>query len=337
MVDTRLISKGIEKPKKIVRVDKGDNNKYGKFVIEPFQRGFGISIGTSLRRCLLSSIVGASVTAVRIDGVMHEFSAISGVREDTTEIIMNLKKIRFSVQDEEMKILRLSAKGEKDVRAADFEPNASLEIINPDQHIATLDASAKLDMEVEISLGRGYVPSEQMSLEEKPIGTILIDGLFSPVRKVNVNVESTRVGNRTDYDKLILEVYTDGTIEPEDAIAHAAKILKDHLNVFINFEEKEEIELPKVDETKEKLKKVLTQSVEELELSVRASNCLKGAEILTLGELVVRTETEMLKYRNFGKKSLNEIQQKLSEMGLRLGMKEVQSLLDEISGGAKES
>ena len=250
---------------------------------------------------------------------------------------MNLKKIRFSVQDEEMKILRLSAKGEKDVRAADFEPNASLEIINPDQHIATLDASAKLDMEVEISLGRGYVPSEQMSLEEKPIGTILIDGLFSPVRKVNVNVESTRVGNRTDYDKLILEVYTDGTIEPEDAIAHAAKILKDHLNVFINFEEKEEIELPKVDETKEKLKKVLTQSVEELELSVRASNCLKGAEILTLGELVVRTETEMLKYRNFGKKSLNEIQQKLSEMGLRLGMKEVQSLLDEISGGAKES
>lgn len=295
---------------------------YGKFFAEPFERGFGTTIGNSLRRVLLSSIVGTGVTSVKIDGVFHEFSTIPGVKEDVTDIVLNLKALRLKLYTEKPKTVYLQRKGPGEVRAGDITPDADIEVLNPDLHIATLGKDVKLNIEMVAKLGRGYVPAEKNKEDGQAIGVIPVDSIFSPIKKVNFNVENTRVGRQTDYEKLILEVWTDGSIKPEDAIAHAAKIIKDHLSIFINFEEDEKkIEEPRGDEQKKRLVKNLLRNVNELELSVRAANCLKNANITTIADLVQKTEPEMLKTKNFGRKSLNEIKNILNNMGLRFGMK----------------
>ncbi len=295
---------------------------YGKFFAEPFERGFGTTIGNSLRRVLLSSIVGTGVTSVKIDGVLHEFSTIPGVKEDVTDIVLNLKALRLKLYTEKPKTVYLQRKGPGEVRAGDITPDADIEVLNPDLHIATLGKDVKLNIEMVAKLGRGYVPAEKNKEDGQAIGVIPVDSIFSPIKKVNFNVENTRVGRQTDYEKLILEVWTDGSIKPEDAIAHAAKIIKDHLSIFINFEEDEKkIEEPRGDEQKKRLVKNLLRNVNELELSVRAANCLKNADITTIADLVQKTEPEMLKTKNFGRKSLNEIKNILNNMGLRFGMK----------------
>lgn len=294
---------------------------YGKFVAEPFERGFGITIGNSLRRILLSSLQAAAVTAVRISGAVHEYSALPGVVEDTMDIILNLKELKLKLHEDGPKTLRLSAGGEREVTAADIQADSGVEILNPDLHIATLsDRDAKLELEIDVDFGRGYVVAAKNRRDDQPVGTIPVDSIFSPVTKVKLETENTRVGQITDYDKLIVEIWTDGRISPEDALGHAAKILKDHMTIFINFEEEPEEVVEEVDEEKEKLKELLLRSVEEMELSVRSSNCLKTANIKTIGDLVQKSETEMLRYRNFGRKSLNEIKEILAEMGLTLGM-----------------
>lgn len=295
---------------------------YGKFFAEPFERGFGTTIGNSLRRVLLSSIVGTGVTSVKIDGVLHEFSTIPGVKEDVTDIVLNLKALRLKLYTEKPKTVYLQRKGPGEVRAGDITPDADIEVLNPDLHIATLGKDVKLNIEMVAKLGRGYVPAEKNKEDGQAIGVIPVDSIFSPIKKVNFNVENTRVGRQTDYEKLILEVWTDGSIKPEDAIAHAAKIIKDHLSIFINFEEDEKkIEEPRGDDQKKRLVKNLLRNVNELELSVRAANCLKNADITTIADLVQKTEPEMLKTKNFGRKSLNEIRNILNNMGLRFGMK----------------
>ncbi len=294
---------------------------YGKFVGEPFERGFGITIGNALRRILLSSLQGAAITSVRIDGVLHEFSTIPGVTEDVTDIILNLKDVRLKMHAEGPKIIRIKADKEGVVRAADIVTDETVEILNPDLPIATLSKNARLEMEMTVKQGRGYVPAERNKEEDAPIGTIPIDSIFSPIRKVNYTVTNARVGQITDYDRLTLEVWTNGSVRPEDAVAYAAKILKDQLSIFINFEEEAEPVLTPAAEDAARLNENLFKSVEELELSVRSANCLKNAGIKTIGELVQRTEAEMLKTKNFGRKSLNEIKEILAEMGLTLGMK----------------
>ncbi len=294
---------------------------YGKFVGEPFERGFGITIGNALRRILLSSLQGAAITSVRIDGVLHEFSTIPGVTEDVTDIILNLKDVRLKLHGEGPKVIRIKADKEGVVRAGDIVTDGTVEILNPELPIATLSKNARLEMEMTVKLGRGYVPAERNKEEDAPIGTIPIDSIFSPIRKVNYTVTNARVGQITDYDKLTLEVWTDGSVRPEDAVAYAAKILKDQLSIFINFEEEAEPVLAPAAEDQAKLNENLFKSVDELELSVRSANCLKNADIRTIGELVQKTEAEMLKTKNFGRKSLNEIKEILAEMGLSLGMK----------------
>ncbi len=294
---------------------------YGKFVAEPFERGFGVTIGNSLRRILLSSIQAAAVTAVRINGAVHEYSSLPGVVEDTTDIILNLKELKLKMHEDGPKTLRLNVSGEREVTAADIQTDGTVEIINPGLHIATLsDRDAKLEMEIEADFGRGYVMANKYRREDQPIGMIPVDAIFTPVIKVKLETENTRVGQITDYDKLIVEIWTDGRISPEDALGHSAKILKDHMTIFINFEEEPEEVVEEVDEEQERLKELLARSVEEMELSVRSGNCLKTASIKTIGDLVRKTEAEMLRYRNFGRKSLNEIKEILSEMGLSLGM-----------------
>jgi DNA-directed RNA polymerase subunit alpha len=293
---------------------------YGKFTAEPFERGLGITIGNSLRRILLSSLQGAAIKSVKIDGVLHEFSTIPGAKEDVTEIILNLKEVRLRLHTEGPKTIRVKTEGPKVLKAGDITTGDAVEILNPDHPIATLSKDAKLSMEMVVSMGRGYVPAERNKEESQPIGTIPIDAIFSPIKKVNYTVTNARVGQITDYDKLILEVWTDGSINPEEAIAQAAKILKDQLSIFITFEE--EAETSKEDqEESEKLNENLFRSVDELELSVRSANCLKHANIKLIGDLVQKTEAEILATKNFGKKSLNEIKEILTEMGLSLGMK----------------
>jgi DNA-directed RNA polymerase subunit alpha len=295
---------------------------YGKFTAEPFERGFGTTIGNSLRRVLLSSLTGASVTTVRIEGVLHEFSTIPGVTEDVTAIILNVKSLRFKLHADKPKTIRLRKKGPGEAKASDIIHDADLSVLNQDLHIATLDKEATLDMEMVVSPGRGYVTAERNKEEGLPIGVIAVDSIYSPVKRVNFQVENARVGRVTDYDKLLLEIWTDGSIVPQDALSSAAGILRDHLTIFINPEEQGE-SMPQVrkEEERREINKNLFRSVNELELSVRAANCLKNANIKTIADLVQKTEMEMLKTKNFGKKSLNEIKEILSEMGLSLGTK----------------
>jgi len=315
--------------KDLIRPKRLDTEKetltpfYGKFVAEPFERGFGITIGNSLRRILLSSLQGAAITSVKIDGVLHEFSTIPGVKEDVTEIILNLKEVRLKLHTEGPKTIRVKMEGPKILKAGDIQTGDAVEILNPDHYIATLSKDAKLSIEMVIKMGRGYIPAERNKEETQPIGTIPIDSIFSPIKKVNYTVTNARVGQITDYDKLTLEVWTDGSLGPEEAVAHAAKILKNQLSIFITFEEEEEAEVapPADQEESERLNENLFRSVDELELSVRSANCLKHANIKLIGDLVQKTEAEILATKNFGRKSLNEIKEILTEMGLSLGMK----------------
>jgi DNA-directed RNA polymerase subunit alpha len=297
---------------------------YGKFVCEPLERGFGITIGNSLRRIILSSLYGSAIVAVKFDTVMHEFSVIPGVLEDVSEIILNLKEVRFKVVHAEPKTVHINVEGEGKVTAGDIiSDDGRCEVLNPDAQIATLSKNAKLNITMTVKAGKGYSLSEANKDEDAPLGTIPVDAVFSPIKRVNYVVGNARVGQKTDYDKLTLEVWTDGSILPEDAVAYAAKILKEQLTIFINFDEKIEPEAEKkVDELQEpQFNENLYRSVDELELSVRSANCLKNADILKIYQLVSRTEAEMLKTKNFGRKSLNEIKEVLSEMGLSLGMK----------------
>jgi len=293
---------------------------YGKFIVEPLERGFGITIGNSLRRILLSSLQGAAITSVKIDGVYHEFCSIDGVREDITNIILNLKGVIVKLYYPDVKVVRIKAEGEKEVKAKDIIHDESVEILNPEHHIATLGKGAKLNMEMVVKKGRGYVPAERNKEENQPIGTIAIDSLFSPIKKVNFTVTNARVGQRADYDRLNLEVWTNGSISPEEAVSDAAKILQDQLSIFSNFYKDAKKE-PGKEEKSAKINEHLFKSVDELELSVRSANCLQSANIKTIADLVQRTEQEMLKTKNFGRKSLNEIKDVLAEMGLQLGMK----------------
>ncbi len=306
-------------PRRLIANPDDLSYNYGKFTAEPLSRGLGTTIGSSLRRVLLSSLKGAAITAIKIDNVLHEFSTVPGVVEDVTQIVLNLKEIRFKLFDDGPVTLYLEAKGVGEITAADIKPNSRVEIMNPDQIIATLDKNGELNMEIYVDTGRGYVPAEINKNEELVLGVVPIDSIFSPIRKVNFRVEDTRE-EMADYDRLLLEVWTDGSIAAKDAIAEAAKILTDHLSMFINFDETYVEEEEEVDEEAEKRKKYLSKPVAELELSVRSANCLEAAKIITIKDLVTKTEQEMLKYRNFGRKSLNEIKTILVEMGLSFGM-----------------
>lgn len=298
------------------------SNTYGKFIVQPLERGFGTTIGNALRRVLLSSIPGAAITMFRVDGIVHEFDTINGVKEDVAELVLNLKQVRIKLIDKKPDKVVLDLKGPKEFSAADIQAASNdFEILNIDQHIATLDKDADFRMELRIGRGRGYVPSEENKMPDMPLGTIPIDAIFSPVLKVSYVVENTRVGQKTDYDRLILEISTDGSITPDDALSYAGKIIKDHIQLFINFDiETEEEEPAEVDEETIRIRKLLQMSVDELELSVRSHNCLAAANIKSIGDLVRRDEQEMLKFRNFGRKSLQELNKILEEKGLHFGM-----------------
>jgi DNA-directed RNA polymerase subunit alpha len=294
---------------------------YGKFVCEPLERGFGITLGNSLRRILLSSLQGAAITAVKLEGALHEFTTLPDVVEDVTDIILNLKEVLLRVHDAKPRIIRLDKEGEGKVTARDISLVEGVEVLNPDHPVCTLSRGGKIHMELHVGMGRGYVPAERNKLPNMAVGTVPIDSLFSPVKKVNYTVTNARVGQQTDFDKLTLEVWTNGAVRPDDALAFAAKILKEQLSIFINFEEQPEpVESP-VNEEQEKLNENLWRTVDELELSVRSANCLQNANIKYIGELVQRSEAEMLKTKNFGRKSLKEIKEILATMGLSLGMK----------------
>ncbi len=311
---------GFQKPKRLEVDSKTLTEKYGKFWAQPFERGYGTTIGNALRRILLSSTEGAAITAVKIEGVLHEFSPVPGCVEDTTDIILNLKQIPFRVHTDYPETLTLNAEGPGTITAGDIETNANVEILDPSMPIATLSEEGKLSVEMRIKKGRGYVPADRNFDEDLGIGFIPLDSVHSPVRKVNFTVEDARLGQTTDYDKLTLEIWTNGAVAPQDAVALASKLLKDHMAIFINFEEAPEEELDFPTSEDERLYEQLGRSVDELELSVRSYNCLKNADIRTIGDLVIRTEPEMLKTKNFGRKSLNEIKEILAEMGLGLGM-----------------
>jgi len=307
------------KPQALVREDKGTSVTYGKFVGEPFERGFGTTIGNALRRILLSSLQGAAVSAVRVEGVLHEFATLPGVREDVADIVLNLKQVRFKMHEGLETTARLEASGEGVVRAGDIDVGGGLDVLNPELEIATLSAEGKIDLELAVRMGRGYVSADRNKDEEAPVGTIPVDSVYSPIRKVNYTVTNARVGQRTDYDKLALEIWTDGSVRPDDALAYSARILQDQLNIFINFEETPEM-AEEEDSQEPSLNENLFRPVAELELSVRSANCLQNADIKFIGELVQRSEGEMLKTKNFGRKSLNEIKEILREMDLDFGM-----------------
>jgi DNA-directed RNA polymerase subunit alpha len=318
-------------PKRLTKEDSTATETYAKFVAEPFETGYGHTIGNSLRRVLLSSLEGAAITSVKIDGAMHEFTTIDGVVEDVTELVLNLKKILFKAHNREAQTLLLSANKEGEVTAEDIQLNQNVELVNPKQVICTLDKKKRFEMELEVKVGRGFLPGDENKKPEQAIGVIAIDSLFSPVTRVRYSVESARVGQRTDYDRLILEIWTDGRISPDDALTQASAILQHHLDVFVGYD-KNAVEFEeaadKQDDERAKLKKLLNMSVNEIELSVRAANCLNNANITTVGQLAMKTEAEMLKYRNFGKKSLNEIKEKLAALGLSLGMNIEPDLLE---------
>src|SRR5215510_527101 len=308
------------KPKKLEVEEKTLTSTYGRFTAEPFERGFGQTMGNSLRRILLSSLMGASIVAVRIKNILHEFSTVAGVTEDVADIILNLKEVRLRLNESEQQTLRIDAKGPGVVDAKDIIAPPSVEILNPEHKIATLSRDAKLEMEMLVKLGRGYVPAERNKEEGAPVDTIFIDAVFSPVQKVNFTVANARVGQRTDYDRLVFEIQTDGSVKPDDAMAYAARILQDQVSIFVNFQEEPRPE-KRDDGPSIPLNDNLFRSVDELEFSVRSQNCLQNADIKYIGELVQKSEQEMLQTKNFGHKSLNEIKEILREMGLELGMK----------------
>jgi DNA-directed RNA polymerase subunit alpha len=318
-------------PKRLTKDESTATETYAKFIAEPFETGYGHTIGNSLRRVLLSSLEGAAITSIKIDGAMHEFTAIEGVVEDVTDIVLNLKKVKFKAHTRDEQVLLLSANKEGVVTAADIQTNQNVELVTPDQVICTLDKKKKFEMELTVKTGRGFLSGEENKKTGQAIGVIAIDSIFSPVTRVRYAVEAARVGNRTDYDRLVLEVWTDGRITPDDALTQASAILAHHLDVFVGYD-KNAIEfeetVDKQDDEKMKLKKLLNMSVNEIELSVRAANCLNNANITTVGQLAMKSESEMLKYRNFGKKSLNEIKDKLTALGLSLGMTFESGLLD---------
>jgi DNA-directed RNA polymerase subunit alpha len=318
-------------PKRLTKEESTATETYAKFIAEPFETGYGHTIGNSLRRVLLSSLEGAAITSVKIDGAMHEFTTIDGVVEDVTELVLNLKKILFKAHNREAQTLLLSANKEGEVTAEDIQLNQNVELVNPKQVICTLDKKKRFEMELEVKVGRGFLPGDENKKPEQAIGVIAIDSLFSPVTRVRYSVESARVGQRTDYDRLLVEIWTDGRISPDDALTQASAILQHHLDVFVGYD-KNAVEFEeaadKQDDERAKLKKLLNMSVNEIELSVRAANCLNNANITTVGQLAMKTEAEMLKYRNFGKKSLNEIKEKLAALGLSLGMNIEPDLLE---------
>ncbi len=319
--DTHRNWRDLIRPKRLV-VDKETlTPRYGKFHAEPLERGFGLTIGNSLRRVLLSSLQGAAVTSVRIEGALHEFTSIPGITEDVADIILNIKDVLLKMDSFDQKTLRLDKKGPSLVRAADIEVPDGVTVLNPDLVVATVGEDGHLKMEMTCKTGRGYVQADGNKTGNMPIDALPIDAIFSPVKKVNYHVTNARVGQRTDYDRLALEVWTDGSVSPEDAVAFAAKIIKDQLSLFINFEEDQEPEIVVEPEPQEKFNENLLRTVDELELSVRSANCLANANIKYIGDLVQKTESEMLKTKNFGRKSLKEIKEILSEMGLSLGMK----------------
>ncbi len=312
-----------EMPKRLTKEESTATETFARFVAEPFETGYGHTIGNSIRRVLLSSLEGAAITSIKIDGAMHEFTTVDGVVEDVTDIVLNLKKVLFKAHSREPQTLLLSVNKEGNVTAGDITLNQNVELVNPKQHICTLDKKKKFEMELEVKIGRGFCPGDENKKPNQAIGVIAIDSLFSPVTRVRYSVESARVGQRTDYDRLITEIWTDGRITPDDALTQACAILQHHLDVFVGYDknaiEFEEV-VDKQDEEKTKLKKLLGMSVNEIELSVRAANCLNNANITTVGQLAMKSEAEMLKYRNFGKKSLNEIKEKLNSLQLTLGM-----------------
>ena len=314
--------RSFEIPKKLECDEESLTPHYGKFVAEPFERGYGVTIGNSLRRVLLSSLEGAAVTSIKIDGVAHEFGTLPGVAEDVTEIVLNVKNLVLRSHTRVPKTLKIEVNQKGEVTGKEVETDDTVEVINPNLHIATLTKNVAFRMELEVQKGRGYVPADRNKKEGQPIGVVAIDSIFTPVKKVNFHVEDTRVGQMTDYDKLILEVWTNGSISPKDAVLYASNILQRHLDVFVNFGKlpEEDLATDVSDEKDAGLYKRLGQPVSELELSVRSANCLREAHIKTIGELVKKTEAEMLKYRNFGKKSLTEISNILKDMGLNFGM-----------------
>ncbi|MBM3762748.1 MAG: DNA-directed RNA polymerase subunit alpha [Acidobacteria bacterium] len=313
--------RGFQKPKRLVANTETLSERYGMFTAQPFERGFGTTIGNALRRALLSSIEGAAITAVRIEGVAHEFSPIPGVVEDATDIILNLKQIPFKMAGEGIKTVRIQSNGSGEVLSGSIETDSDVEVLDRNMHVATVSDGGTLTIEMRLKMGRGYVSADRNFDEDLPLGYIPIDSVHSPVRKVNYNVEAARLGQMTDYDKLTLEVWTNGAVSPADSIGMAAKLLKDHMTIFVNFEETlESIEEP-VERAAGQMNEVLNRSVEELELSVRSYNCLKNANIQTIGDLVQKTEAEMLRTKNFGRKSLNEIKEILGGLSLSFGMK----------------
>jgi len=324
-----LKRKGFQLPDKIRFDEETLTGTYGKLIVEPLERGFGTTIGNALRRVLLSSIEGAAITAIKIQGAFHEFSKIDGIKEDVIDIILNIKKLRFKVYSDGKKTATIKVKGPRDVTGSDIQGDASFEVLNPEQIIATLDKNALFEAEMHIKKGKGYVPSELNKEEDFPVDMIAVDSVFTPVRRVNFAVEKARVGRATDYDRLVIEIWTDGSITPEGAVSQAASIIIKHMELFLFDEEKEEGEISSILEDSEMqslsenpvFNSNLLKSVDELELSVRANNCLKNANIKSIADLVQKTEHEMLKTKNFGRKSLNEIKEILHSMGLRLGMR----------------
>lgn len=313
--------KPLTMPKEVVNDQSSSTENYSRFIIEPLERGYGTTLGNGLRRVLLSSIQGAAVVSIRISGCLHEFSSVTGIYEDVTDIVLNVKQIRIRMHSDEMKTLSLKANSKGKLTAGMIEADADIEILNPDQHICELTDDVNFEMELDIDSGRSYSVAEQNKRPDAPVGTVYVDSLFSPVIKVSYQIENTRVGQKTDYDRLIMEITTDSAITPEDALSYAAKLMKDHLQLFIHMDEEVMVDaLPEEDEETVRVRNLLLTRVDELELSVRSSNCLRAANIQSIQDLVTKSESEMLKYRNFGRKSLNEIGTILEEMGLSFGM-----------------
>jgi DNA-directed RNA polymerase subunit alpha len=327
-----------EMPKSLTKDEATATETYAKYVAEPFEAGYGHTVGNSLRRVLLSSLEGAAITSVRISGAQHEFASLPGVVEDVTDIILNLKKIKFKAVDHEPRMVTINVTKEGQITAGDIQTIQGIDVLNTSQVICTVDKRQKFEAEMDVRVGRGFFTGDENKRPDMPIGVIPIDSIFSPVTRVKYSVENTRVGQRTDYDKLILEIWTDGRITPDDALLQASAILRHHLDVFVNYDDSqiEFDETPEeVSQENTRLKKLLNMSVNEIELSVRAANCLNNANITTVGQLAMKTEAEMLKYRNFGKKSLNEIKEKLQQLGLSLGMKFESGLVEPPMGGER--
>ena len=325
-------------PKSLTKDEATATETYAKYVAEPFEAGYGHTVGNSLRRVLLSSLEGAAITSVRISGAQHEFASLPGVVEDVTDIILNLKKIKFKAVDHEPRMVTINVTKEGQITAGDIQTIQGIDVLNTSQVICTVDKRQKFEAEMDVRVGRGFFTGDENKRPDMPIGVIPIDSIFSPVTRVKYSVENTRVGQRTDYDKLILEIWTDGRITPDDALLQASAILRHHLDVFVNYDDSqiEFDETPEeVSQENTRLKKLLNMSVNEIELSVRAANCLNNANITTVGQLAMKTEAEMLKYRNFGKKSLNEIKEKLQQLGLSLGMKFESGLVEPPMGGER--